>query len=304
VERVGALRTRVLDAALRRLARRVAEDVLRAAQARRDDGRLEFHDLLVLARDLLRSPEYGAAVRAALQQRYRRPLLDEFQDTDPIQIELAARIAGGADADAADWADVAMRGACSWSATRSSPSTGSAAPTSPPTCRPSRGSATVSSCRPTSARPPRCCPGSTTCSAGSSRPSRGRSRRTVRWPNTGPPHRAAAGGGARRRPARRRADRGRGTYPGGGRGGRRGADRAVRAVAGRRGAPVAGRPYRAAVAGRAAGRHRDPGAGPHLAAAPGGRPGRRGRPVPGGGQLAGVSHPGGAGSADGRPRGR
>ena len=38
-------------------------------------------------------PITGPAVRAALHERYDRLLLDEFQDTDPIQIELAVRIA-------------------------------------------------------------------------------------------------------------------------------------------------------------------------------------------------------------------
>jgi ATP-dependent helicase/nuclease subunit A len=108
VERVAALRIRVLDIALRRLARRIGEATLEAAQARREDGRLEFHDLLVLARDLLRNPVHGAGVRTALQQRYRRLLLDEFQDTDPIQIELAVRIAGGADAGADDWRELSV----------------------------------------------------------------------------------------------------------------------------------------------------------------------------------------------------
>lgn len=61
-------------------------------------GRLEFHDLLVLARDLLR--------REALHLRYPVLLLDEFQDTDPIQIELAVRIAGGAAAVQDRWEDV------------------------------------------------------------------------------------------------------------------------------------------------------------------------------------------------------
>src|SRR5690606_30833487 len=44
----------------------------------------------------------------SLQERYRRLLLDEFQDTDPIQIELAVRItaADPDTADAAHWADV------------------------------------------------------------------------------------------------------------------------------------------------------------------------------------------------------
>ena len=77
--------------------------MLESAELRRAEGRLEFHDLLVLARDLLRrDPE----VRADLQERFERLLLDEFQDTDPIQIELAVRIAGGAEADATDWHDV------------------------------------------------------------------------------------------------------------------------------------------------------------------------------------------------------
>ena len=102
------LRAHVIDVTLRRLARRIATAVLDDAEVRRSEGRLEFHDLLVLARELLRSPRHGAAVRARLQQRYRRLLLDEFQDTDPIQIELAIRIAGGADAGHDDWADVSV----------------------------------------------------------------------------------------------------------------------------------------------------------------------------------------------------
>jgi ATP-dependent helicase/nuclease subunit A len=60
----------------------------------------------VLARDLLSSPVHGAAVRTSLQQRYRRLLLDEFQDTDPIQVELAVRIAAGLDGGAPRWEDV------------------------------------------------------------------------------------------------------------------------------------------------------------------------------------------------------
>ncbi|MDT5038037.1 MAG: hypothetical protein QOE03_3222 [Micromonosporaceae bacterium] len=102
----AAIRDRVLDVTLRRIAHRLARATLHDARVRRDEGRLEFHDLLVLARDLLRNPEYGPGVRAVLQRRYRRLLLDEFQDTDPIQIDLAVRIVGGPGADHADWADI------------------------------------------------------------------------------------------------------------------------------------------------------------------------------------------------------
>ena len=102
---VAALLSVVKDATLRSLVHWCGERVLESARARQAEGRLEFHDLLVLARDLLRDdPE----VRAALQERYRRLLLDEFQDTDPIQIEIAVRIAGGAEATQPSWEDVSV----------------------------------------------------------------------------------------------------------------------------------------------------------------------------------------------------
>jgi ATP-dependent helicase/nuclease subunit A len=89
--------TRVRDEVTRACARRLGVAIRRftldAAEERRAAGRLEFHDLLVMARSVLRDTECGADVRARLHDRYRRLLLDEFQDTDPIQIELAVRIA-------------------------------------------------------------------------------------------------------------------------------------------------------------------------------------------------------------------
>ena len=63
--------------------------VLDGATARAAAGTLEFHDLLVLARRLLATDE-GA--RRRLHDRYQRLLLDEFQDTDPIQLEIAVRL--------------------------------------------------------------------------------------------------------------------------------------------------------------------------------------------------------------------
>ena len=99
----GSLVGGVLDQCLRLVTRWVAARVRDSADARRREGKLEFHDLLVLSRDLLRR---DADVRAALHEDYQRLLLDEFQDTDPIQIELAARICGGVGADAERWQDV------------------------------------------------------------------------------------------------------------------------------------------------------------------------------------------------------
>jgi ATP-dependent helicase/nuclease subunit A len=48
-------------------------------------GRLDFQDLLVLAARLLRE---NPVVRRQLGRRYRRLLVDEFQDTDPLQAEI------------------------------------------------------------------------------------------------------------------------------------------------------------------------------------------------------------------------
>ncbi len=84
----------------------LAGRVRAAADERRRNGELVFHDLLVLARQVLRD---SADVAEALSRRYTHLLLDEFQDTDPIQIELAVRIAGGAAGTAhTDWRDIAI----------------------------------------------------------------------------------------------------------------------------------------------------------------------------------------------------
>ena len=99
-----ALHNAATDQVLRRLAYRIAGSTIEGARARQREGRLEFHDLLVLSRDMLRNPLHGPAVRAQLHHQYQRILLDEFQDTDPIQIELAVRIA--ADSGEAEWQDM------------------------------------------------------------------------------------------------------------------------------------------------------------------------------------------------------
>ena len=55
------------------------------AQQRKDRGELNFQDLLVLTAALFRE-EPGA--RRDLGRRYRHVLVDEFQDTDPLQAEI------------------------------------------------------------------------------------------------------------------------------------------------------------------------------------------------------------------------
>jgi ATP-dependent helicase/nuclease subunit A len=102
-DRIAARWANLAEKALRNVTWWLAGRVLDAASARRADGDLEFHDLLVLARDLVRR---DAGVRAELQSAFPRILLDEFQDTDPIQVELAVRISAGVDGGAADWTSI------------------------------------------------------------------------------------------------------------------------------------------------------------------------------------------------------
>ncbi len=94
----------ITDQVLTQLASLIADETVQAATARRNDGGLEFHDLLVLARNLVRTnPE----ARASLHERYTHLLLDEFQDTDPIQIELAVLIATDAEqVENESWAEL------------------------------------------------------------------------------------------------------------------------------------------------------------------------------------------------------
>jgi ATP-dependent exoDNAse (exonuclease V) beta subunit len=53
-------------------------------------GKLDFLDLLLSARDLVRDDR---AVREALQRRFERIFVDEFQDTDPLQAEILLLLA-------------------------------------------------------------------------------------------------------------------------------------------------------------------------------------------------------------------
>jgi len=105
----------VLDAFVVRaeadLAARLREE-LRAPLAayqglKESSGKLDFLDLLLRARDLVRDVR---TVREEMQRRFTHLLVDEFQDTDPLQAELLLLLAAG-DPDATDW-------------TRARPSTG------------------------------------------------------------------------------------------------------------------------------------------------------------------------------------
>lgn len=101
---------------LQNIANRVLSDLiaqvqpvlLRFREYKRSTALLDFDDLIFAARDLLRDHD---DVRRALAARFSRLLVDEFQDTDPLQTEIFWRLCGEPPADCAsqDWATLQIR---------------------------------------------------------------------------------------------------------------------------------------------------------------------------------------------------
>lgn len=73
---------------------------------KRASAQLDFDDLIFAARDLLRDHN---DVRRALGQRFARVLVDEFQDTDPLQTEIFWRLCGDPVDDVDDWTRFRIR---------------------------------------------------------------------------------------------------------------------------------------------------------------------------------------------------
>jgi ATP-dependent exoDNAse (exonuclease V) beta subunit len=79
------------DADLAALVREELRPVIAAyEEVKKREGKLDFLDLLIKARDLIRG---DAVVRAELQQRFTHFFIDEFQDTDPLQVEMLLLLA-------------------------------------------------------------------------------------------------------------------------------------------------------------------------------------------------------------------
>lgn len=88
-------------AALMPLLESLRSFVLEYVKIRKSTGKAQFHDLLVWARDMLRD---NPQIREHFQKRFTHILIDEFQDTDPIQAEIAFFLA----ADQVSMGDVAL----------------------------------------------------------------------------------------------------------------------------------------------------------------------------------------------------
>ena len=90
----------VMEAVANEILTRIFETLKELIEEWRDYKRaaalLDFDDLLYTARDLLADNE---RVREALSKRFQHVLVDEFQDTDPLQIDILWRICGEAPED-------------------------------------------------------------------------------------------------------------------------------------------------------------------------------------------------------------
>ncbi|RCK34597.1 ATP-dependent endonuclease [Thalassospira xiamenensis] len=73
---------------------------------KRASAQLDFDDLVFAARDLLRDHD---VVRRALGRRFAHVLVDEFQDTDPLQTEIFWRLCGEPVDGDADWTRFQIR---------------------------------------------------------------------------------------------------------------------------------------------------------------------------------------------------
>ena len=82
------------------------EIVKRYRAYKRASALLDFDDLIYAARDLLRDHE---DVRQALGKRFAHVLVDEFQDTDPLQTEIFWRLCGDPESGNADWKSFKIR---------------------------------------------------------------------------------------------------------------------------------------------------------------------------------------------------
>jgi len=97
--------SRLRDAALRAIQRWLGGYLGHYAKKKTQSGFLDFDDLLARARDLLqRHPE----VREELKGRYDRIFVDEFQDTDPLQVEIIFLLAEKSGGKAKGWREAKL----------------------------------------------------------------------------------------------------------------------------------------------------------------------------------------------------
>ncbi|MEO0249701.1 MAG: UvrD-helicase domain-containing protein, partial [candidate division WOR-3 bacterium] len=99
----GEVRATIADSVIAGLADRLTDYLKAYEQAKRDRNLLDFNDLLFTARNMLRRyPQ----VRQYFRDRFKFLLVDEFQDTDPLQAEIVFFLSEEEKAKAREWKEV------------------------------------------------------------------------------------------------------------------------------------------------------------------------------------------------------
>jgi ATP-dependent helicase/nuclease subunit A len=111
LDRINPLRARISGPIIAGLAKWIGRpdgfiETYRREMVRR--GAIDFDDLLIVSRDLVRDRD---DVRCALRKEYRTFIVDEFQDTDPVQAELICRLSQESDSGA-DWSRAPIERGC------------------------------------------------------------------------------------------------------------------------------------------------------------------------------------------------
>lgn len=106
-EDLEAFRGKVQDSVLTGLLVTLWGWVEQHQKEKRRRGLLDFDDLLILTRDLLAK---DTSARETLRLRHDILMVDEFQDTDPLQAEIVFRLCETSGTFALDWRKASLRG--------------------------------------------------------------------------------------------------------------------------------------------------------------------------------------------------
>jgi ATP-dependent exoDNAse (exonuclease V) beta subunit len=102
-ENLNETKAAIADSVMAALAERLTDYIKAYEQAKRERNLLDFNDLLMIARQMLKE---HPQVRKYFRDRYKFLLVDEFQDTDPLQAEIVFFLSEEEKGKAKEWKDV------------------------------------------------------------------------------------------------------------------------------------------------------------------------------------------------------
>jgi len=102
-ENLNEIKAAIADSVVSALAERLTDSIKAYEQAKRERNLLDFNDLLTIARSMLKE---HPQVRKYFRDRYKFLLVDEFQDTDPLQAEIVFFLSEEEKGMAKEWKEV------------------------------------------------------------------------------------------------------------------------------------------------------------------------------------------------------